>query len=50
MPDGAPAESPDDLVLIKNDPNYNELQPRAVVPYESIYGVDKPVALPWCSR
>ena len=36
-----------DLVLIKNNPSYNEIQPRAVVPYRQIYGVDEPAALPW---
>lgn len=44
---GGPAQSPDDLVLIKNDPNYNEVWPRAVVSYRAIHGVDEPVALPW---
>jgi hypothetical protein len=34
-------------VLIKNSPDYNELQPRAVVPYRRIYGVDEPARLPW---
>ena len=28
--------------LIKNDPNYNECWPRAVVPYERIYGIEEP--------
>ena len=32
IPDSVPLDSNHDLVLIKNDPNYNELQPRAVVP------------------
>ena len=36
-----------DLVLIKNDPRYNEMWPRAVVPYSAIYGVDEPARLPW---
>jgi Hydrazine synthase alpha subunit middle domain len=44
---GVPANDPKDLVLIKNDPLYNELQPRAVVPYRRIYGVEKPDALNW---
>lgn len=34
------------LVKIINDPNYNEQQPRAVVPYAAIYGVTEPVNLP----
>ena len=32
--------------LIKNDPNYNECWPRAVVPYKRIYGIDEPATLP----
>ena len=36
-----------DLVKIKNDPNYNELQPRAVVSYQEIYGIDEPKELEW---
>ena len=35
-----------DMTCIKNDPNYNELQPRAVVPYKAIYGVDEPATPP----
>ena len=35
-----------ELVLIKNDPNYNEMQPRALVPYSSIYGA-MPRSLPY---
>ncbi len=30
------------MLLIKNDPAYNECWPRAVVPYERIYGVKEP--------
>ena len=37
---------PEDLVLVKNDPNYNEMWPRAVVPYQQIYGVAAPSNLP----
>jgi len=44
---GGPAQSPTDLMLIKNDPAYNEVWPRAVVAYAAIHGVDEPVALPW---
>jgi hypothetical protein len=43
---GAVIESPADLLLIKNDPDYNESWPRAVVPYESVYGIKEPVRLP----
>lgn len=37
---------PEDLVLVKNDPNYNEMWPRAVIPYQQIYGVAAPTTLP----
>ena len=47
IPDGNPVNSPSELVLIKNDPNYNEVWPRAVVPYQAIHGVAQPVELPW---
>ncbi len=43
--DGKPIDEPGKMLLIKNDPNYNESWPRAVVPYERIYGVKEPVAL-----
>jgi hypothetical protein len=43
---GKPVEQPADMLLIKNDPNYNESWPRAVVPYERIYGVKEPRRLP----
>ncbi len=42
---GAPVEEPAELLLIKNDPRYNEQWPRAVVPYKSIYGVDSPARI-----
>ena len=35
------------LVKIKNDANYNELQPKAVVPYSAIYGIAQPAAIPF---
>ncbi|MBS1812226.1 MAG: PD40 domain-containing protein [Acidobacteria bacterium] len=38
--------APSELVLIKNDPRYHELWPRAVVPYQQIYGVTAPADLP----
>ena len=40
--EGRPIESPGEMLLIKNDPRYNEQWPRAVVPYERIYGVKQP--------
>lgn len=42
LKDGRTVEEPAALRLIKNDPNYNECWPRAVVPYRRIYGVDEP--------
>jgi len=47
IPGGNPVENPQGLVLIRNDPNYNEAWPRAVVPYRAVHGVDEPVRLPW---
>ncbi len=43
---GLPVDDHADLDLVKNDPNYNELQPRALVPYQDIYGIAEPAALP----
>ena len=43
--DGAEVEEPAQMRLIKNDPNYNECWPRAVVPYRRIYGIAEPKAL-----
>ncbi len=39
-------EQPADMLLIKNDPEYNESWPRAVVPYERVYGLAEPKHLP----
>jgi len=47
IPGGNIANSPADLVLIKNDPAYNEAWPRAVMPYRAVHGVDEPDQLPW---
>lgn len=43
---GAVLEEPSQMRLIKNDPNYNECWPRALVPYSRIYGVAEPKRLP----
>lgn len=43
--DGKPFEEPGQMLLIKNDPKYNEQWPRAVVPYKRIYGIDAPPVL-----
>jgi hypothetical protein len=42
---GNVVNEPAQMRLIKNDPNYNECWPRAVVPYKRIYGVEKPAEL-----
>ena len=47
IPGGNPIESPQELVLIRNSPNYNEAWPRAVVPYRAVHGIDEPARLPW---
>jgi len=39
---GKPIDEPGRLLLIKNDPNYNESWPRALVPYRRIYGIPEP--------
>ncbi len=39
---GQAIDEPGQLLLIKNDPRYNEQWPRALVPYRRIYGIDAP--------
>jgi len=39
---GQVVNQPSEMRLIKNDPNYNECWPRAVVPYQRIYGIAEP--------
>jgi len=43
--EGKPIEEPGQMLLIKNDPKYNEQWPRALVPYKRIYGIDEPKRL-----
>jgi hypothetical protein len=43
---GQPIDEPGQMRLIKNDPNYHEQWPRALVPYKRIFGVDEPRRLP----
>lgn len=43
---GQIVHEPAEMRLIKNDPNYNESWPRALVSYKRIYGVDEPATLP----
>jgi hypothetical protein len=47
IPGGRVVNSPGELVLIKNSPQYNEVWPRAVVPYSAVHGVSEPATLPW---
>jgi hypothetical protein len=39
--------NPSQLVLIKNDPAYNEAWPRPVVSWRRLHGTDEPARLPW---
>ncbi len=39
---GRPIDEPAQMRLVKNDPRYHEQWPRALVPYERIYGVKEP--------
>jgi hypothetical protein len=43
---GQPIWEPGAMLLVKNDPNYNEQWPRPLLPYERIYGVKEPHRLP----
>jgi hypothetical protein len=40
-------KDPAELVLIKDDPLYNEIWPRAVLSYQQIYGVPAPAIIPF---
>ena len=42
---GQPIDHPSHMLLVKNDPDYQELWPRALVPYKRTYGVDQPKRL-----
>ncbi|HTU18956.1 MAG TPA: hypothetical protein VMG10_12925 [Gemmataceae bacterium] len=42
LKDGKPIWGPGEMLLIKNDPNYNEMWPRPLVSYKRIYGVEEP--------
>jgi hypothetical protein len=42
---GRPINHPSKMLLIKNDQRYQELWPRALVPYKRIYGIDEPPVL-----
>lgn len=43
---GTPIDEPSQMRLIKNDPNYNEQFPRAVVSYQRIHGIAQPQVIP----
>lgn len=45
LKDGKTANEPGDLLLIKNDPKYNEQWPRALVPYKRVHGIAEPKTL-----
>jgi hypothetical protein len=42
---GEIVSQPADMLLIKNDPKFNEQFPRAVVPYKRMFGVEEPARL-----
>src|SRR4029077_21017745 len=42
---GKAVDEPGQMLLIKNDPKFNEQWPRALVPYQRIYGIDEPPRL-----
>ncbi len=44
---GVPLTDHTRLVRVKNDSGYNEIHPRAVVPYSRIHGAPRPAALAW---
>jgi hypothetical protein len=43
--EGRPIWEPGAMLLVKNDPKYNEQWPRPLVPYKRIYGVEEPARL-----
>ncbi len=45
MKSGRAINHPSKMLLVKNDPKYQELWPRALVPYKRIYGIDAPPVL-----
>ncbi len=45
-----PVWSPNELILVKNDPNYNEAWPRAVVPWSAIHGQAEPDKKTWLAN
>ncbi len=47
IPGGDIVNDPAELILIKNDPAYNEAWPRALVSYAAVHGVAEPDEIPW---
>jgi len=47
IPGGDIVNGTEDLVLVKNDPAYNEAWPRALVPYAAVHDIAAPALLPW---
>ena len=47
LKNGVAIDDPTKLVLVKNDPNFNEQFPHAVVPYSAIHGVNEPAKIAW---
>jgi hypothetical protein len=45
LKNGQPIEEPGQMLLIKNDPRYNEQYPRPVVSYKRMYGIDEPLRI-----
>lgn len=39
--------NPGQLVLVRNDPAWNEAWPRALVPYSAVHGIAAPATRPW---
>jgi hypothetical protein len=42
IPHGRPINHPSKMLLVKNDPQFQELWPRALVAYKRIHGIDAP--------
>ena len=40
---GRPINHPSKMLLVKNDPQFQELWPKALVPFKRIYGADPPI-------
>ncbi len=50
MSGAGPIDHPRDLELVVDTPEYHEIMPRALVPYRSIYGIDRPAVIPRTSN